>query len=90
MPKSVSFEFIAPIANTIGIGIFFSLIALSLRIKCLTPSRTPISASEHNSFNLPFKLSLILKVQSKILIVFLKKYENFSNCELVKTGLSRT
>ena len=40
----------------LGIAAFFSEIFLSLKIKCLHPSRTAISASEHNWSNLSFKL----------------------------------
>ena len=90
MPIFTSLELIAPIAKAIGIDAFFSSIALSLNIKCVPPSRTEASASERKSSNRFFKPSFILKVQSRILIFFLKKFKNFSNCEFDRIGPSRT
>ena len=59
--SSINLEFIAPIARAIGIDAVFSFTPLSVKIKCFFPSRTEISASEHNSSNRFLKLSLILK-----------------------------
>ena len=56
MPRLTNFEFIAPNARIVGIGALFSLIFLSLKTKCLYPSRTAVSASEHNWSNFFFKL----------------------------------
>ena len=41
-------EYFGKNARIIGITVLFSEIFLSLNIKCLYPSRTAISASEHN------------------------------------------
>ena len=49
-------KYLAPNARIIGIAALFSESCLSLRIRCLYPSRTALSASEDNLSKLSFKL----------------------------------
>ena len=90
IPKLINLEFIAPKARTIGIATFFSEIFLSLKIRCLHPSLTAISASKHNCPNFFSKFVWTSNVQSRNLILLLKKLVNLSNCEFDNIGLSNT
>ena len=73
-----------------GIGSFCDERSLSLRISCVTPCLTAISASFWILWIALAKFSSSANVQS-IFIEFLpKKFINLLNCELDKIGLFKT
>ena len=89
-PNFTKWEWTAPTTKIDGRAALEVLIFLSEKIKVVLPSLTAISASSLIFSIRFFKESFISNVQSKILTFFLKNDLNFLNCELVRTGLSKT
>ena len=89
-PRFTRWELIAPTAKTIGIFALVVPIFLSLRTKVVEPSLTEISASFFIFSKPSFKVSVVLKVQSMVLILLANNFLNFLICEFDSIGLSST